>query len=228
MKKNLFLAAIFLGLGLVVAATASELQRSTHQLTSITISFHRLVPDAEVQSLLEANHALAFAIFTCGGDLCGVYRVAQSQASVNLVIAAREKAVEMEDNAERGLAGRAASLIHDRSEQDFEVSSDLIGQGQNLLKVANSVEVLKTRAADGDAIIYGMQALVSREDAERLMNTPGITAELAGFELTKGGLRMVPPVPERPTESALNSGREKAVVPVNSIYEELSRLSVKY
>jgi hypothetical protein len=228
MKKGILgLTLVVLVLGTALAATAAELPSSTRQLVALTVSFHRLVTDSEVQTFLKDNHALPFAVFTCAGDLCGVHRIAQSKASVGLVAEAREKAIEMEDNAERGIGGRAQSLIHGRSEKDFVANSDLVEQGQGLLRIAKSVDLLKARAIGGEAIIYGLQVLVSRADAEHLTSVAGITAAPGRLEFTKGGLRVVPPVPEQPINIATNRESKETTISAEEVYEEISRLSLK-
>lgn len=79
------------------------------------------------------------------GDLYGVHRVDNTKATSSIVGEARQRTIEMQEAALKGILARSRSLVDGKSQQDFLSNPEEIDRGRSLIGRSKVAASLKRR-----------------------------------------------------------------------------------
>lgn len=191
-----------------------------------SVTFKRLLTEAETRGLLQRVGARPYAVYSQGPALSGVHRVPEGQASLEVIGAARRAAAARpKPGVPAGLVARARHALEGETAESFGGDATKREYAMMLLNSLAQAEADRAGLAADQPIIYGVQFLGDRDVRRALASLP-LVEKVQESLLVRG--RPAPPDPVHLGASAPTGRRfrpEIEALPPDEVYRRLKALA---
>jgi len=174
-------------------------QANPGQPLPASVKFDRLLTTGQVDALVRQSGVAPYAVYMWSEGMTGIHRVDRSKARPGVVAEARQRTLEMKEQALVSIAFRAKLFVTANPREKVESQGELASDARSLLIRRDQNEKMLTAVRRGAPMIYGLEVVGTEQQLAALVASPSV----AGWEpaaILKWG-RVAVPHPKPPAEA---------------------------